>query len=243
MLATPGLEETTPSDGVLQLIERVNIADPNLSTLLDDDNNGNWGHRQFTAGNITWSGVLTSWDDLGNNNVACELIAATVRTCKVARHICFERKVATASYLADIYLDQIVDKLWELWQATGKPVAKMAKGKSTDQPINVNTTSGSTNQSTTSAVAGATDGSNDDRPSLAAVEKLLKALVKEDLKVFVDEHSISVTAAKKEATRLELTAAIIEDETCFTRAAFTSLEALLSEHKAKKVKKGGKKDN
>jgi hypothetical protein len=54
----------------------------------------------------------------GSSN-ACNLIAAALKTCKVARHLCFEHNITTTSYLSDIYLENVVSKLWDLWKSAG----------------------------------------------------------------------------------------------------------------------------
>jgi len=51
--------------------------------------------------------------------MACCLIAASIKTCKVAQHICFEQKITTGSYLSDAYLQNLVKVLWTLWKKVG----------------------------------------------------------------------------------------------------------------------------
>ncbi|KAI0038509.1 hypothetical protein FA95DRAFT_1578167, partial [Auriscalpium vulgare] len=80
--ALPG-EEGNPSADVIAFVERVENADPNAPDLKDEDLNANWGHRQFTAGKLTWSGVLTKWENVGTVDMSCRLLAASVRDCQV----------------------------------------------------------------------------------------------------------------------------------------------------------------
>ncbi len=60
---------------------------------------------------------MTKWDAVGSCDTVARLLAAMLKTCRVARYICSERKIRVSSYLADMYLDQIVDHLWDLWKA------------------------------------------------------------------------------------------------------------------------------
>ena len=100
-----------PSMPVITFLNRIESADPNSLDILEDETNGNWGHRQFTAGNMQCTTVLTSWDDIGVIT-ACKLVAAAVKTCRVARHICHHRDIPTDSYLSDAYLQTLVNSLW-----------------------------------------------------------------------------------------------------------------------------------
>ncbi len=119
MAANPNFGGEEPSENMTSFLRRIDTADPNSAELSEDDTNASWGHSQFTAGNLTWSTVLTSWKDVGNCKAACELLAATIKTCKVARHLCYERRITADSYLSDIYLDQIADALWKIWKDAG----------------------------------------------------------------------------------------------------------------------------
>jgi hypothetical protein len=42
---------------------------------------------------------------------ACRLIAAALKTSKVARFVCSERNISATSYLADAYLNELVEAL------------------------------------------------------------------------------------------------------------------------------------
>jgi len=99
-------------------IEQIENADPNAEDLSIDDTNKGWGHCQFTASNLTFSSVLVSWDDLGGVGIACQLIVAVIKTCKVARHLCSKCSIKPTAYLSDIYLSQVIETLWQLWIKT-----------------------------------------------------------------------------------------------------------------------------
>jgi len=72
-----------PAMNIKLFIEQIENADPNAEDLSIDDTNEGWGHCQFTASNLTFSSVLVSWDDLGGVGIACQLIVAVIKTCKV----------------------------------------------------------------------------------------------------------------------------------------------------------------
>ncbi|EGN97576.1 hypothetical protein SERLA73DRAFT_75241 [Serpula lacrymans var. lacrymans S7.3] len=113
-----------PSSLMLEFIERIERADPNSPEFDEDDHGVSWGHHQFTSGSMTSSSVLTSWTAIGNCETARRLIAATIKTCKVARHICFQEKILSLTFLADNYLNNILKQIWAAWKAAGGPVSK-----------------------------------------------------------------------------------------------------------------------
>jgi hypothetical protein len=110
-----GLTPSLTSD-FLSRIENSNPTDPSLS---EDDTGSSWGHHQFTGGSMTVKSVIRSWDCVGSTTTACKLIAAAIKTCKVARHICFEQNIHTTSFLADIYLSNLIDELSDVWVKAG----------------------------------------------------------------------------------------------------------------------------
>jgi hypothetical protein len=102
-----------PDARVIDFLECIESADPNSTALSDDNTNASWGHYQFTAGELTITKVLISWKAVGNVATALRLVAATLRTCRVARYLCYQRKVVDPkSFLSDIYLSMVVDALW-----------------------------------------------------------------------------------------------------------------------------------
>ena len=102
-------------------LSRIELADPYASDLSEDDTGASWGHYQFTAGNMMVTSVLQSWDAVGTTEMAHKFIAASIKTCKVARHICFEQGIKTGSYLSDAYLQNLVETLWKLWKQARGP--------------------------------------------------------------------------------------------------------------------------
>jgi hypothetical protein len=103
-----------PSPEIIGLLERLELADPNSPDISEDDKNQSWGHCQFSGS----SSMLTSWDGIGNTGIACRLIAATIKTCKVARHVCFLNGINATTFLSDAYLSNIIEALWKSWSDT-----------------------------------------------------------------------------------------------------------------------------
>ncbi|KAI0037341.1 hypothetical protein FA95DRAFT_1614314, partial [Auriscalpium vulgare] len=121
--AGPNLDLGQPSPELTAFLERIESADPNAPDLKEENKNESWGHYQFTAGSLTCDTVFTSWSAVGNPRVACQLIAGAVRTCKVARSLCFLNKVEPKSYLSDVYLEHVIEKLYKTAQdAAPRPV-------------------------------------------------------------------------------------------------------------------------
>ena len=119
MQSSPEFKVGKSSDNFTTFLERIKNANPNDPNLSEDDSDASWGHYQFTGGQLKISTVLTSWDVVGSCSNACDLIAAALKTCKVARHLCFEHGVEVTSYLSDIYLGNVVSTLWNLWKSAG----------------------------------------------------------------------------------------------------------------------------
>ncbi|GBE78970.1 hypothetical protein SCP_0201670 [Sparassis crispa] len=130
MKLKPAFGVGSPTLEVIAFIERIENTDPNAPDLSEDDLGTAWGHYQFTAGSMTSSSVLTSWDSIGND-AARRLIAAAMKTCKVARHVCFVNGIEANTYLSDTYLETTFEILWQLWKAAGGPIVK---GKSKAVP-------------------------------------------------------------------------------------------------------------
>ena len=100
-------------------LSRLENSAPNDPSLSEDDTGPSWGHHQFTSGNMTIKSVIQSWDCVGTTTIARKLIAAAVKICKVARHICFEQNINTTSFLADAYLSNLIDELCDVWVGAG----------------------------------------------------------------------------------------------------------------------------
>jgi hypothetical protein len=111
-----------PSPDVVAFLERAEHADPNSPDISDDDKDSAWGHYQLSG----TTSLLESWDNIGNTGIACRLIAIAIKTCKVARHLCFIKQINPPAYLSDIYFSNIIASLWSSWkQATGINVSNI----------------------------------------------------------------------------------------------------------------------
>ncbi|KAF5309664.1 hypothetical protein D9611_014040 [Ephemerocybe angulata] len=109
-----------PESRVVEYTVRIETADPNSATYSEEETNIGWGHYQFTAGDLKISTVLTSWKAVGAVSIAHRLLAAALRTCRVARYLCYHRKVSDAGgYISDMYLGLLVDALWGLVKDIG----------------------------------------------------------------------------------------------------------------------------
>lgn len=119
MEAHPDFQVGTTPPLTVNFLSRIQDSNPTDPSLSEDDTGPSWGHHQFTSGTMTIKSVIRSWDDIGSTTMACKLIAAAVKTCKVARHICFEQKINTSSFLADAYLSNLIDELCDVWVKAG----------------------------------------------------------------------------------------------------------------------------
>lgn len=105
------------SADAVAFLDRIEDADPNISAFdANDDNNNNagWGHYQFTAGGHTIRHTLLTWAAMGSVTFASKLLAAALRTCKVAWHLCEIQGRPASSYISDVYLANLVEHLWEI---------------------------------------------------------------------------------------------------------------------------------
>ncbi len=105
-----------PPSTTVQFIERIEHAHPDAPGIEEDDTNIGWGHWQFTAGGMTCQSVFKTWSDIGGVTMAYRLLAASLKTCVVARHLCFMNKISmqSSSYLSDVYLEKVVGILWAM---------------------------------------------------------------------------------------------------------------------------------
>ena len=96
------------------LICRIESADPNVEA--DEDNLGpQWGHKQFAG----WKTLLQSWDAIGSPETARRLIAGVIKTARVSRQLCRLMGDVPAACLADCYLREMGEVLWDLWKKSG----------------------------------------------------------------------------------------------------------------------------
>ena len=100
----PAFKQGTPSEQVTTLLERIQFADL-ASPDIDEDNVGqSWGHYQFTAGGVSPSSSLTSWEVVGNVATAFKLVAAGLKTCQDVRTMCANAgTLQTTGFVGDIF--------------------------------------------------------------------------------------------------------------------------------------------
>ena len=101
-----------PLAELLAFLKGAEGTDPNSPDLAEDDQDASWGHSQFSG----LSSLLTSWHNIGNDIIACCLIAVAIKTCKVAQHVCFIKQINPTAYLSDIYLSNIISSLLASWK-------------------------------------------------------------------------------------------------------------------------------
>jgi hypothetical protein len=120
MDAQPSFKQGDPSQNILSLLERVQSADPSSSDIDEDNMGQSWGHYQFTAGGLTLTSSLTSWQDIGSVAIAFKLVAAALKTCQEARLMCTNAGLSTTGgFVSDIYLEKTLDGLETCWVGAG----------------------------------------------------------------------------------------------------------------------------
>ncbi|KAF6759080.1 hypothetical protein DFP72DRAFT_1064034 [Ephemerocybe angulata] len=103
-----------PSPAAATYLTRILEADPRSPGISEDETNESWGHQQFTAGSLKLDTVLKTWECVGSVDMACRLLAAFIKTRRVAEAICVQRSIRATSYLADAYIRNLAVKLLEL---------------------------------------------------------------------------------------------------------------------------------
>ena len=120
MNAQRSFKQGPTSENVTTLLARVQSADPGAPDIDEDDGCIGWGHYQFTAGGITLSSSLTSWQDIGSVATGFKLVAAAIKTCREARLMCEKAGVPeTGGFLSDAYLQQTLECLESCWIGAG----------------------------------------------------------------------------------------------------------------------------
>ncbi|RXW13659.1 hypothetical protein EST38_g12194 [Candolleomyces aberdarensis] len=200
------------SSEALAFLEGIEDADPNSCGFHaddDDNNNAGWGHYQFTAGGHTIKHTLSTWAAVGSVTFASKLLAAALRTCKVARHLCEIRERSASSYISDAYLANVVEHLWEIIPPSFK--AEENSGTSTSEE------------------AG-------DPDALAEASHLQKLQVSE-MKSWVLAHSIEVPAGWKKRSREDFIKIVLNADVS-KRPNLQDVASILNARAAGKAKKG-----
>ncbi|KAH9011260.1 hypothetical protein EDB85DRAFT_2160198 [Lactarius pseudohatsudake] len=108
------------SNNVTTLLERVQFADPGSPDIDEDNMCLSWGHDLFTAGGISPSSSLTTWEDVGSVATAFKLVAAALKTCQEARLMCTNAGTPkTSGFISDVYLEKILECLEGCWVGAG----------------------------------------------------------------------------------------------------------------------------
>ena len=116
----PTFEQGNPSEKVVILLDRLQFADPGSPDIDEDNSCQSWGHDQFTAGGITPTSSLTTWQDVGNVTTAFKLVAAALKICQEARLMCTNVGASKSDgFISDIYLKQVLDNIEECWIKAG----------------------------------------------------------------------------------------------------------------------------
>ncbi|KAG5634301.1 hypothetical protein H0H81_002497 [Sphagnurus paluster] len=211
MLAKSDLMPSLPPSAQLQdLLTQIETADPANPLFSEDNIDAQWGHYQFRHGldNFTYSDV--TWNNVGSIDIACRLLAACIKTCKVARFLCFEKNITASGYVADHYLQTIVENLWKDWKPTEQSEPAPGPANSTTTQAEPSTSDqhvqqldpATANTSSENASALLSIATNSD----TVIRDRLKA---NDLKTWVVEHGITMTSKKTAPTKEELIIAIL----------------------------------
>ena len=113
-------KQGTPSEQVTTLLNNVQYADPTSPDISEDNQYQSWGHDQFTAGGISPSSSLTTWQDIGNVTTAFKLVAAALKTCQEVQLMCTNAGVPkTSGFISDVYLEQVLEWLEKCWVDAG----------------------------------------------------------------------------------------------------------------------------
>ena len=120
MHAQHSFKQGATSDNVATLLARLQCADPGSPDIDEDNACLGWGHDQFTAGGITPTSCLTSWQNVGSVDTAFKLVAAGLKTCQEARMMCTNAGVPkTNGFVSDIYFQQTLEYLEKCWVGAG----------------------------------------------------------------------------------------------------------------------------
>ncbi|EDQ98530.1 uncharacterized protein LACBIDRAFT_335876 [Laccaria bicolor S238N-H82] len=175
--ADPDFQSGEPTQDTLSFLDHIETTDPNSPNFSEDDLYGSWGHYQFTAGSQMISTVLTSW----------------------------KSAIKPKSFLSDVYIELLVDKLLDLWKDAG---GSISKGKGTNKDSALGTTlptsdiiqmqAPSTQHAEpedmlVDATASSSGESSESAVKTASmdVQKILQALQKDELKAWINDHNIS----------------------------------------------------
>jgi hypothetical protein len=120
MNTQPTFKQGKPSEKVVTLLECLQFADPGLLDIDEDNSCLSWGHDQFSAGFISPTSSLTTWQDVGDVTTAFKLVAAGLKTCEEARLMCANAgALKTTGLISDDFLKQALDLIEKCWVDAG----------------------------------------------------------------------------------------------------------------------------
>ncbi|KAF8259352.1 hypothetical protein EI94DRAFT_1707172 [Lactarius quietus] len=128
MNVQPSFKQGNASQNVTTLLKHVQSADLASLDFDEDDKGKGWGHYQFTAGGITLSSSLTTWQEVGSVATAFKLVAAALKTCQEVWQMCKSDEMPMSGFISDIYLKNTLECLERCWAATdGEPLTAITR--------------------------------------------------------------------------------------------------------------------
>ncbi|KAI9430174.1 hypothetical protein BJY52DRAFT_1200234 [Lactarius psammicola] len=127
MNAQSSFKQGKTSEKVTTLLKRIQSADLGSPDIDEDDVCQGWGHYQFTAGGLTLSSSLATWEDIGSVATALKLVAAALKTCQEARLMCTNAGTPkTDGFISDVYLKKMIECLENCWVGTGGTITSFS---------------------------------------------------------------------------------------------------------------------
>ncbi|KAH9030364.1 hypothetical protein EDB85DRAFT_1891659 [Lactarius pseudohatsudake] len=231
------------SNNVTTLLERVHFADPGSPDIDEDNMCLSWGHDLFTAGGISPSSSLTTWEDVGSVATAFKLVAAALKTCQEARLMCTNAGTPkTSGFISDVYLEKILECLEGCWVGAGGRgiLLKIKRPMPVADDITPTTPAAPTENDSTSAQQPAARTGPTQEPSVALDEGTradaasLKDLHVAELLTWLGDNKLSAPKSKRKD---DLIAAIVKSSE-FAQVSKSAIQEIIQN---RKMTKGSKK--
>lgn len=132
MEADPKFCWNEPDPVIINFLTTIETADPAACATDDDELSSAWGHDHYRAAGFIAEQLPRSWAEVGNTDVARRLIAGVINTTQVARQICKQKKLPAPSFIADLYLEMIIERIWNAWKAAGGEVSAEKRNETED---------------------------------------------------------------------------------------------------------------
>ncbi|KAH9015968.1 hypothetical protein EDB83DRAFT_2321238 [Lactarius deliciosus] len=244
MNAQASFKQGKPSINVTALLEQVQFADPGSPDIDEDNTCQSWGHDLFTAGGISPSSSLTTWEDVGSVATTFKLVAATLKTCQEARLMCVNTGTPKIDgFISDIYLEKILECLEKCWVgAGGHPLLLKIKRPTpiTNVIAPTRAPEAPTEKASTSAQQPTANTESTQEPSAALDEGTradaasLKHLQVSELLAWIGDNKLSAPKSKRKD---ELIAAIVGSPE-FAQVSKSAIQEIIDN---RKVRKGSKR--